>query len=198
MLQYSTIQAFTARFVQLMQLYHQRRKTAHKALQWIFRLFAVFCRCCSAGVSSYIVLPAPRWSVSQRRNTSSVYQIPPPRLTLCREAQLPIIIKYIRVQRCALLWPHARQRNTSQTMPARRGQLLPCADRWQVLHPTHLLRGQRLHLCRVSPAAFNLAPVSSQGAPSTRRGSPVAGARWAARNHWRLAAASLFGLSPDS
>lgn len=134
-------------------------------------------------IQAAIIPPAPRWSVSQRRNTSSVYQIPPPRLTLCREAQLPIIIKYIRVQRCALLWPHARQRNTSQTMPARRGQLLPCADRWQVLHPTHLLRGQRLHLCRVSPAAFNLAPVSSQGAPSTRRGSPVAGARWAARNH---------------
>lgn len=40
--------------------------------------------------------------------------------------------------------------------------------------------------------------VSSQGAPSTRRGSQVAGARRAARNHWRLAAASLFGLSPDS
>lgn len=32
-------------------------------------------------------------------------------------------------------------------------------------------------------------------APSTRRGSPAAGA-W--RNNWRLAAASLFGLSPDS
>jgi len=38
-------------------------------------------------------------------------------------------------------------------------------DRWQVLHPAHLLRGQRLHLHRVSPAACNLAPVSSQGAP---------------------------------
>lgn len=37
-------------------------------------------------------------------------------------------------------------------MPARRGQLLPCVDRWQVLHPAHLLRGQRLHLYRVSSA----------------------------------------------
>lgn len=27
-------------------------------------------------------------------------------------------------------------------MPARLGQLLPSADRWQVLHPVHLLRGQ--------------------------------------------------------
>lgn len=49
-------------------------------------------------------------------------------------------------------------------MPARRGQLLPCVDRWQVLH---LLRGQRLHLHRVSPAACNLAP----GQRSERGGS---------------------------
>ena len=27
-------------------------------------------------------------------------------------------------------------------MPAAAGQLLPCADRWQVLHPAHPLRGQ--------------------------------------------------------
>lgn len=36
-----------------------------------------------------ITLPAPRWSVSQRRSTSSTYQIPPPRRTLCRSAQPP-------------------------------------------------------------------------------------------------------------
>lgn len=51
-------------------------------------------------------------------------------------------------------------------MPAQRGQLPPSVDRWQVLHPAHLLRGQRLHLCRVSPAACNLAPVNGQGAPA--------------------------------
>lgn len=45
----------------------------------------------------------------------------------------PIIIRYIRVQLCALLWIHARQCSISQTVPARRGQLLPSADRWQVL-----------------------------------------------------------------
>jgi hypothetical protein len=37
LLQYSPIQAFTARFVQLMQLYHTRCKTAHRASQWRFR-----------------------------------------------------------------------------------------------------------------------------------------------------------------
>nr|DAH46196.1 MAG TPA: hypothetical protein [Caudoviricetes sp.] len=31
--------------------------------------------------------PAPRWSVSQRRSTSSTYQTPPPRRTLYRAAQ---------------------------------------------------------------------------------------------------------------
>lgn len=46
LLQYSPIQAFTARFVPFMQLYHKRNKTAHKALQGHFLLFAVFFRCC--------------------------------------------------------------------------------------------------------------------------------------------------------
>ena len=36
-----------------------------------------------------------------KRSTSSTYQIPPPLRTLYRSAQRPIIIKYIRVQRCA-------------------------------------------------------------------------------------------------
>ena len=36
LLQYIPIQAFTALFVPSMQLYSQRRKTAHRALQWRF------------------------------------------------------------------------------------------------------------------------------------------------------------------
>ena len=36
-----------------------------------------------------IMPPALRWSVSQRRNTSNTYQIPPPRRTLYRSAQPP-------------------------------------------------------------------------------------------------------------
>ena len=40
MLQYSPIQAFTTAFILPMQLYHTRRKTAHRALQGRFlRLF---------------------------------------------------------------------------------------------------------------------------------------------------------------
>ena len=82
-----------------------------------------------------------------------------PRRTLHKSAQPPIIIRYIGGQRC----------NIPQTMPARRGQLLPSADRWQVLHPECLLRGQRLHLYRVSPAA---------------------------RNHWRLLPHLFSGFRP--
>ena len=86
-------------------------------------------------------------------------------------------------------------------MPARRGQLLPCVDRWQVLHPAHLLRGQRLHLYRVSPAACSLAPVSNQGAPAgIIHPAGQSSSRGAAGGAEPLAAlaASLFGLSPDS
>ena len=37
LLQYSYIQSFTGRFVPSMQLYHQLRKTAHRALHGCFR-----------------------------------------------------------------------------------------------------------------------------------------------------------------
>lgn len=86
-------------------------------------------------------------------------------------------------------------------MPARRGLLLPCVDRWQVLHPAHLLRGQRLHLYRVSPAACDLATVSSQDAPAgTLHPAGQFSSRSAASGAELLAAcaAALFGLSPDS
>jgi hypothetical protein len=49
-----------------------------------------------------IIPPVQRWSVSQRRSTSSAYQIPdatPGRWTA--QHSRPIIIMYIRVQRCA-------------------------------------------------------------------------------------------------
>ena len=48
-------------------------------------------------------LPAPRWSISQRRSTSSEYQIPAPRRTLYRTAQPPYynkVYKGAAVRRC--------------------------------------------------------------------------------------------------
>lgn len=80
-----------------------------------------------------IIPSAPRWSVSQRRNTSSAYQIPAPHRTLYRPAQPPYYNKVYKGAGVRLLWVHAKQCSIPQTMQARRGQLLPSADRWQVL-----------------------------------------------------------------
>lgn len=60
-----------------------------------FPAIRLFCRRCVAGASAYTAPAAPRWSVSQRRNTSSTYQIPAPHRTLCSLSQPPIIIRYI-------------------------------------------------------------------------------------------------------
>lgn len=97
-LQYSPAQAFAAHFVSFMQLYRPHSKTAHMALQTLFLRFAAFCRCCVAGASGYVVQPARRWRAYRQAQRLHRYQIPPPRRTLCRPAQPPIIIRYIRVQ----------------------------------------------------------------------------------------------------
>ena len=102
-----------------------------------------------------IIPPAPRWRAYTRPEALSLYPdttATPGRCT--GQHRPPIIIRYIR----------------GQTMPAAAGQLLPCADRWQVLRPAHLLRGQRLHLCRVSPAGSQcfLRPAAGDLAPGQR------------------------------
>lgn len=100
-----------------------------------------------------IIPPAPRWSVCQRPDGLRRYKNHRHARALYRSAQ-PLY--YNKVYKGApMSWIHARQCSISQTMPARRGQLLPCVDRWQVPHPAYLLRGQRLHLYRVNPAARN-------------------------------------------
>ena len=96
---------------------------------------------------------APRWRAYHQAQHLHRYQIPPPRRTLYRLTQPPIIIRYIRVHRCPLLWIHARQCSKSQTVPSR--------------------RGQRLHLYRVSPAAFNLAPGQQPGRANNSRNAPA-------------------------
>lgn len=69
--------------------------------------------------AAYIPL-APRWRAYRQVQHIRRYQTPPTRRTLYRPAQPPIIIRYIRVRRCPLLWIHARQCSIAQTMPARR------------------------------------------------------------------------------
>lgn len=102
LLQYNPIQAFTARFASSMQLYRQRHKTAHKALQVFFLLFDPFNRSryqtdtsgYNATCSTLERITAPCAS-SVYPNTTAT----PGRCTAQRRP--PIIIRYIMVQRRA-------------------------------------------------------------------------------------------------
>ena len=151
-----------------------------------------------------IIPPASRWSVSQRRGASSTYRIPTPRRTPHRSAEPPY---YNNVYKGAGVRP------CYESMPDGAAYHRPCqpggVDRWQVLHPAHLLRGQCLHLYSVNPATVstlltpgglrsNAGPAvrAHRLAPSTRRGSPAAGTRRAARNHWRLSPQLFSGFRP--
>lgn len=103
--------------------------------------------------------PAPHWRAYRQALHLHRYKIPPPRRTLYRAGQPPIII-------CIGMGAPVRI------------VMDPC-------QAAHLLRGQRLHLYRVSPAACNLAP----GQKSVAR-------RQAARNHWRLPPLIFSGFRP--
>ena len=113
-----------------------------------------------------IIQPAPRWSTHTRPD--GLQHIPDTTATpeRCTGQHRPHII--IRyIRGCSI----------SQTMPARRGLDVSHARRLEVWH-----RVSGAH--RVSPA------------PSTRRGSPAAGTRRAARNHWRLPPHLFSGFRP--
>ena len=140
LLQYSHIQAFTACFVSSMQLYRTLHKTAHGALQALFlRLHPLNRHRYQTDTSGYNTTCATLERITAPGRPAPIPQMPPPRRTLYRSAQPPIIIRYIRVRR----------------------------------------------LYRVSPAAsrYSTRPAACNLAHSTRRGSPAAGARQAARNH---------------
>lgn len=124
----------------------------------------------SGGASCYAVQPAPLWSVSQRRSTSSAYQIPTPRRTLYRSAQAAY---YNKVYKGAA---HRR--------PCKPGGV----DRWQVL--THCQQ------YRPGAPAEGSASPPVQGQP----GGVGSSDRSAAGGAEPLAAtaASFFGLLPDS
>ena len=98
-----------------------------------------------------IIPPALRWSVSQRRSTSSTYQIPAPPRTLHRSAQPTY---YNNVYKGAPGAP--AEGSASPPVQVQPGGLQSGTG--------SAVRAHRL-------------------APYTRRGSPAAGARRAARNH---------------
>ena len=160
-----------------MQLYRPRHKTAHRALHGCFlRLHPLNRPRYQTDTSGYNTtcatlegIPAP----------GSPQPIPDTTATPGRctgQHRQSIIIRYIR----------------GQTMPAAAGQLLPSADCWQVLHPAHPLRGQPGGLQSGTRSAVRAGIL----APSTRRGSPAARARRAARNHWRLPPHLFSGFRP--
>lgn len=191
----SHAQAFTVAFLPSMQNYTTKTSKAFTGLYSGFTVDLPYSSAHNtADTQADYTPPAPRWRAYRQALHLHRYQIPPPRRTLYRSAQPPYYNKvYIRVQGCALLWIHARQCSIAQTMPARRGQLLPCADRWQVLTACQQYRPG-------APAEGSASPPV-QGQPGGllpgidgQRADPTAGGR----NHWRLAAAALFGLSPDS
>lgn len=133
-MQHSPIQAFTTLFVQSIQLYRPRLKTAHRALQRLFLRLHPLNRpryqtgttghCATCDTLEGIHAPGRAQQIPDTTATPGHYTSQRSRLL-----QPPIIIRYIRG--CSI----------SQTMPAAAGQLLPCADHWQALHPAHPLMG---------------------------------------------------------
>ena len=141
------------------------------------------------------MLPAPRWSVSQRPDT--LQPIPDTSTTPGRctaQHSRTIIIMYIRVQQCACYRP-------MPDSPAYRRPCQPGAPADVSASPP--VRGQ--------PGGVSILPTpggdgSGTGsavrahrvslAPSTRRSSPAGGAQRAARNHWRLSPHLFSGFRP--
>lgn len=154
-----------------MQLYSQRRKTAYRALQRLFLRFDLFhSPQYQTGKSGYNAACATLDSIPATGRPAPI----PDTSATPDAAQVSTDAYYNRVYNGAgvrrLLWIHARRCSIPQTMIARRGLLLSCLDRWQALHPAHLLRGQRLHLYRVSPAGSRRFPCPATGglAPGRR------------------------------
>ena len=105
-----------------MQLHSPRHKTLYKSLQWHFLRLCPFIRPrYQTDTIGYNTACATleRITAPGRHPTHTRYQRHAGRCTV--QHSRPIIIRHIRW--CSI----------PQTMQARRGQLLPCVDRWQVL-----------------------------------------------------------------
>lgn len=143
-MQYSPIQAFTARFVLSMQLCRPRHKTAHRTSQGRFlRLRPLNRPRYQTDTSGYNTTCATLEGIHA---PGRAQQIQDTTATLGRctaQHSRPIIIRYIKVQGCAPVI------DPCQTVQHIADHASPAASRY---------------LPR--PAACDLAPVSSQGAPA--------------------------------
>ena len=175
-MQYSPIQAFTACFAVLMQLYSPRNKTTHRALQWFFlRLRPLNCLLYQHDKSGHNTTCDTLEGIHAPGRAQPIPDTTATPGRCAGQHRPPIIIRYIRGCRGAhLSWIHARQCSISQTMPARRG-----------LDASHVWRSGTGSAVRAGQSG-TLHPAGQSSGRDT------------ARNHWRLATASLFGLSPDS
>lgn len=122
------------------ELYRPRHKTVHRALQWLFLQLHPFNHSRNqTDTSGYNTTCA----TLERIHTPGR---PPARTkyhrhagTLHRSAQPPYYNKVYKGAACYRSMPDsAADRRPCQPGG---GQLSPSADRWQVLHPVHLLRG---------------------------------------------------------
>ena len=168
LLQYSHTQAFTACFALSMQLYRQRCKTSHRALQALFLwLVPFYSRRYQTDTSGYNAVCATLKRITAPQH---LQRIPDTRRHAGRctaQHRPPIIIMYIRVR--PLLWIHARQCSILQTMPARRLAI------W------HRVSSQGAPAGTLHPAG------QSSGRGAAGGAEPLT-----------ATAVSLFGLSPDS
>lgn len=137
-----------------------------------------------------IIPPATRWRAYTRPDTLNRYQI----LTPCRAAVHVSTAAYYnkvykRVQHTA---DHASPAGSAPTVCGSLASAAPGAPAEWVNTSTCTWSARRLAIWHW--AAVRAHRVSL--APSTRRGSPAAGARWAARNHWRLSPHLFSGFRP--
>lgn len=179
MLQYSHSQAFTAAFVLSMQLYRPRRKTAHRALRWRFRLLAVFCRCCMAAHPTILYF---------LRHAGAYHSA---RTPCTGQHSRTIIIRYIRVQHIA---DHASPAGSAPAACGSLASATPGAPAEVSASPP--VQGQPGGDLDASHAR-RLAVWHRVNGQGWSARPPLPG--WAGgAEPLTAAAAALFGLSPDS
>lgn len=139
-----------------MQLYRPRHKTAHRALQALFLRFVPFySRRYQTGKSEYNAACVTLERITTPQHLQHIPECNRHTGRCTGQHSRPIIIRYIRVRPCYGSVPDS----AADCRPCQPGGV-------SGTNPAHLLRGQRLHLYKVSPSACNLAPVSSQGGHS--------------------------------
>ena len=161
--------------------------TAHTAKRhtWLYRRFSCDFPYSTARdtrpTQAAIIPPATRWSTSQRRSTSSAYQIPAPRRTLYSSAQPPYYNK---------VYKGAAVRRCYGSMPDSAANRRPCQP-----------GGVSVSTCTESARRLSIwHRVSSQGVPgrpgTLHPAGQSSGRGTAARNRWRLPPQLFSGFRP--